>query len=352
MKPESLKKRTILAVDDKLENLKVLIKYLEDSGFDLMVAQNGEEALKNVERIIPDMILLDVLMPGIDGFETCRRVKANETTRDIPIIFMTALTETVDKVRGFKAGAVDYLTKPLQYEEVLARVNAHMTIRKFQQQLQEQNVLLQQMNTQLEEKDRIKNEYVSRVTHDIKGHLSTIQSCLYLGIDESSGLLNEKQADLLGRALNRTLQLTKFEKELLNLTQMRLVGKQEMTTLSLADCISKAITNMEGKVKDKSIKVNTNIDSSIGHMIGDEFSIDEMITNLLSNAIKYTPENKTVRVEAKDCCDHVQIDISDTGIGMYRTGLFGNWVSERFLLVKLLNLEKSKGTERWELSQI
>ena len=143
MNLESSKNRTILAVDDKLKNLKVLINYLVDSGFELMVAQSGEEAFQHIKRVIPDMILLDVLMPGIDGFETCRRLKESKTTRDIPVIFMTALTDTVDKVRGFEAGAIDYLTKPLQHEEVLARVNAHMTTREFQQQLQEKNVVLQ-----------------------------------------------------------------------------------------------------------------------------------------------------------------------------------------------------------------
>lgn len=153
-------KGTILAVDDKLENLKVLIKYLEDSGFELMVAQSGEEAFKHIDSIVPDMILLDVLMPGIDGFETCRRLKENETTQDIPVIFMTALTETVDKVKGFEVGAVDYLTKPLQHEEVLARVKAHMTIREFQQQLQEQNVLLQQKNIELK-------KYTDKINADI-----------------------------------------------------------------------------------------------------------------------------------------------------------------------------------------
>ena len=146
MKPKLSQKRTVLAVDDKLENLKVLMKHLEDSGFGLMVAQTGEEALKHVQRITPDIILLDVLMPGLDGFETCRRLKENETTQDIPVIFMTALTETVDKVKGFEVGAVDYLTKPLHNEEVLARVNTHLTIREFQQQLLDQNVLLQQKN--------------------------------------------------------------------------------------------------------------------------------------------------------------------------------------------------------------
>ncbi|MCP4673527.1 MAG: response regulator [Desulfobacula sp.] len=147
MKLESSDKRTILAVDDKLENLKVLIRYLEASGFELMVAQSGEEAFQHIERMIPDMILLDILMPGIDGFETCQRLKANEATKDIPVIFMTALTDTLDKVKGFEHGAVDYLTKPLQLEEVLARVNAHMATRESQQQLQKKNILLQQKIT-------------------------------------------------------------------------------------------------------------------------------------------------------------------------------------------------------------
>ena len=147
MNSESSKNRTILAVDDKIENLKVLIKYLEDSGFELMVAQSGEEAFEHIQHIVPDLILLDVLMPGIDGFETCRRLKQNRNTQHIPVIFMTALADIVDKVKGFEAGAIDYLTKPLQHEEVLARVNAHMNTVEFQQQLQEKNVLLQQKIT-------------------------------------------------------------------------------------------------------------------------------------------------------------------------------------------------------------
>jgi PAS domain S-box-containing protein len=155
MSSESAVSKTILAVDDKLENLKILIKYLEDSGYELMVARSGEEALQHVDRITPDIILLDVLMPGIDGFETCIRLKQNKATKNIPVIFMTALTDTVDKVKGFEVGAADYLTKPLQHEEVLARINTHLSIRKFQQQLQKQNTLLQQKNSLLKKQ---KNE--------------------------------------------------------------------------------------------------------------------------------------------------------------------------------------------------
>ena len=127
----------ILIVDDDPASVNVLIKYLQSAGFRTLAAPGGERALRQLKLAQPDLILLDVLMPGIDGFETCCRLKEQEAFRDIPVIFMTALSDTVDKVKGFEVGAVDYITKPLQHEEVLARINAHLTIRKLQQQLRE-----------------------------------------------------------------------------------------------------------------------------------------------------------------------------------------------------------------------
>lgn len=134
----------ILIVDDTPTNLRMLCDFLTNSGFEVLVATDGESALEQTVYAQPNLILLDVLMPGIDGFETCRRLKANPSTKDIPVIFMTALGETVDKVRGFQVGAVDYVTKPIQPEEVLARITNHLTIQNLQNQLQEQNLRLQQ----------------------------------------------------------------------------------------------------------------------------------------------------------------------------------------------------------------
>lgn len=139
-------KPTILIVDDDPGSLNMFMRYLHEAGFKTMIAPNGERALQQLELARPDMILLDVLMPGMNGFETCRRLKAREATRDIPVIFMTALSETVEKLQGFEVGGVDYLTKPVQHEEVLARINAHLTIRRLQQRLQEQNTLLEEQN--------------------------------------------------------------------------------------------------------------------------------------------------------------------------------------------------------------
>ena len=144
MNAEGHEKAALLIVDDTPTNLEILVDFFADAGFEVYVATSGEHALSQVIEVPPDLILLDVMMPGIDGFETCRRLKANAETKDIPVIFMTALSDTSDKVKGFTVGAVDYVTKPLQQEEVLARVNTHLTIRNLQQHLQESNTSLQQ----------------------------------------------------------------------------------------------------------------------------------------------------------------------------------------------------------------
>ena len=224
------------------------------------------------------------------------------------------------------------------FVEAVARQINFVQKNLFFTQLEKQERALREANTQLKEKDRIKDEYVSRVTHDIKGHLAAIQSCLYIAGDESSGPLNDKQSDFMGRAQRRTTQLTNFVKELLNLTQMRLSGRIKMEAFSLKDSISKALATVARKAMDKSITVTSNVEPSMGQITGDEFSINEMLTNLLFNAIKYTPEKETVHLEAKTRDDCVQIDITDTGIGIPADEL-GNVFDEFF---RASNAKKSE----------
>jgi signal transduction histidine kinase len=128
----------ILMVDDIPTNLKVLGEALQCQGWKALMAADGESAIEQVEYLHPDLILLDVMMPGIDGFETCRRLKANPNTQDVPVIFMTALSDSVDKVRGLELGAVDYITKPFQQEEVIARVKLHLRLSQLTHQLEQQ----------------------------------------------------------------------------------------------------------------------------------------------------------------------------------------------------------------------
>jgi len=135
---------TLLIVDDKPANLGVLFDCLTAADFKVLVAQDGPSAITQAQRARPDLILLDILMPGMDGYETCRQLKALEATREIPIIFMTALSEIRHKVMAFDVGGVDYVTKPFQQEEVLARVRTHLNLQRLQRALREQNARLQQ----------------------------------------------------------------------------------------------------------------------------------------------------------------------------------------------------------------
>jgi DNA-binding response OmpR family regulator len=151
---------TVLIVDDTPDNLGVLSEWLEESGIETMTALSGERALELVKHAKPDLILLDVLMPYMDGFETCLQLKENPNTRNIPVIFITALMDTTSKIKGFSTGAVDYVAKPVQREEVLARVHTHLTISRLQKQLSEQNIELQRRNATL-------NEFTRAAAHDL-----------------------------------------------------------------------------------------------------------------------------------------------------------------------------------------
>ncbi|HZW25630.1 MAG TPA: EAL domain-containing protein [Gallionella sp.] len=141
---------TILIVDDTPANLGVVVDSLEEGRFRVLIARDGAEALQRAAFVKPDIILLDVMMPGMDGFEVCRRLKAQESTRDIPVLFMTALTEIRDKLAGFEAGGVDYVTKPVQIDEVMARVNTHINLRNMRRQVESQNLLLRSYRESLE----------------------------------------------------------------------------------------------------------------------------------------------------------------------------------------------------------
>jgi len=142
----------VLMVDDNPTNLQVLQATLEGQGYRLLAARDGASALAVAAKAAPDLILLDIMMPGMDGYEVCRRLKSDPATCDIPVIFLSALEQTEDKVKGLQLGAVDYITKPFQPAEVIARVNTHLTLRCLQRQLRDANAALTELNQNLEKK--------------------------------------------------------------------------------------------------------------------------------------------------------------------------------------------------------
>ena len=171
-------------------------------------------------------------------------------------------------------------------------------------------------NIKLKEQDRLKNEYVSRVTHDIKGHLAAIQSCLDVVINKMVGPLNEEQENFVSRAHKRTKNLSVFVKTLLRLTQIRLSHEMDRKEFPLKESIDASLHSVRRTAEQKSIKLSSHISPDITTIFGNQFSIEELITNLLLNAIKYTPNNKTVEVQALDSDGFAQIKIIDTGIGI------------------------------------
>ena len=187
----------ILLVDDTPTNLAVLSESIQDQGWKTLFATDGETAIEQAEYARPDLILLDVMMPGIDGFETCRRLKASSDTQNIPIIFMTALSESTDKVKGLKLGAVDYITKPFQQEEVVTRVGM---------QLQ-----LHQMNHQLAHKNELLNEKIKEQ-------------------NRTEAQLQQLTQDLEQRVQHRTAELTEVLEDLKQ-TQVHLVQSEKMSSL-------------------------------------------------------------------------------------------------------------------------
>ena len=182
--------------------------------------------------------------------------------------------------------------------------------------LRQQEQAYREANIQLKHKDRVKDEYVERVTHDIKGHLAAIQSCLGVLADNMVGPLSERQREFVNRAHNRTKKLSLFVKTLLKLTQLRLSERLEKDAFLLSDPVCSAIESVQARARDKSVNLDSNIQATGGRISGNRFSIEEMIANLLLNAIKYTPANGTVRINLTDRNDKLLIEIADTGIGI------------------------------------
>lgn len=315
-------KDTLLIVDDMPDNISVLLAFLSKSGFKVLVTPNGEQGIKTAEYARPDLILLDVMMPGIDGFEVCQRLKAQTGTRDIPIIFMTALADTVDKVKGFTLGAADYITKPIQQEEVLARVTTHLNLHKLQRQLQtqkqqlhEQNQLLQeeinarmqienslqqtaimlsertwqleQQTTELEKRNMELDAFAHTVAHDLKNPLNAVISLtdLLLSTCPTDNPPNSKWKERLQWVAHAGQKMLSIVNALL-----LLAGISKQTTIIIEPLdMTQIVKQMIQQQVDTFAEVQCGISvpehwpSALGYTPW----VEEIWANYLSNGLKY-----------------------------------------------------------------
>jgi two-component system, sensor histidine kinase and response regulator len=329
----TLTQNTILIVDDIQENVSVLYRFLTDEGFKTLVAKNGEQVFKILKLTRPDLILLDVMMPpGIDGFEVCKILKSQEQTKNIPVIFMTALTDTVDKVKGFELGAADYVTKPIQQREVLARINAHLNLYKLQKQLAEKNKTLQQQNETLEtvvealqqaklaaeEANLTKSQFLANMSHELRTPMNAIIGYSELLKEEAEDLHVDELITDLDKINLAGKHLLELINDILDISKIE-TGKMAFcpTTFEIQSLLNEIINLIQFQIKGNHLEVSCSQD--IGTMQTDQVKLQQILFNLLSNANKFT-QNGLIKLivskEDEQPIEQIHFTVTDTGIGM------------------------------------
>jgi two-component system, sensor histidine kinase and response regulator len=292
---------TILIVDDTPANLGVLVETLGAAGYQLMVAEDGEEALAQTIQIQPDLILLDVMMPGIDGFETCRRLKARASTREVPVLFMTALNETADKVKAFAAGGVDYITKPIEHEEALARVRTHLALRKLRRELQDQLAL--------------KERFMRMAGHDLRSPLCLILMAADLARRHAAIPGSPPPTKYLENIAESATQMRRIIDTFLELrvpsAHGSVDGRVDLNLLGHA-----VVRQHTPAAERKQIALATELSPTLPLARCDAALAYQAFTNLTSNALKFTPPSGTVTLRTRIAGERVRVEVHDTGPGV------------------------------------
>jgi len=329
----------VLAVDDILQNLQVLGAILMDEGYEVSIAQSGIEALEALEHDTPDLILLDVMMPNMTGFEVCEKIKQNPTLAAIPIIFLTAKSEIEDIVRGFKLGGVDYITKPFNKDELLVRINTHLNLKFARDLIIKQNTRLEQLNLE-------KNEFLGIAAHDLKNPLTAIKGLSEVLADPNSVLDKDEILDFSKMILHSSEFMFQIIIDLLDINAIE-EGKinfniEEIDAFELLKLVS---NKFRMRAEDKRIKLNLIPNNDTLHAFADPGRCQQILDNLVSNAIKFSPFDRNIWIAASKTVDekYIKIEVKDEGPGISEDDmkkLFGKFTR---LSARPTNNENSTG---------
>ena len=298
----------ILVVDDNPANLQLLSGMLKRSGFKARPVTSGELALQAARRAPPDLILLDVSMPDMDGYELCRILKADEALKEIPVLFISAHGETADKVKGFAAGGVDYVTKPFQVEEVEARVAAHIELRR-------QRRLIQESLDKLRRLEDLRDNLVHMIVHDLRSPLMGLSGCMQALQMTEGQALSERARKLLTEARTAADKLTEMVSSLLDVSRMEAHAmKLSLRECDLADVILITVKKVEPLQGGR--QVATLLPEDPVRVTCDPDLIHRVIQNLLTNAYQFTPEASHIRVGATQEGQSVTLFVEDDGPGI------------------------------------
>ena len=302
----------ILVVDDAPANLQVISGLLKGHGYRVRLSPSGKLALHAARQEPPDLILLDVNMPELSGYEVAEELKKDPALRDIPIIFLSALQDTVDKVRAFAAGAVDYVTKPFQFEEVEARVRTHLALRRLQAELEQRRQSLEQANHELHKLQELRDNLTHMIVHDLRSPLSAIIANLDLIAREKS--LSRTGADSLVDARSSSSTLVRMVSSMLDVSRME-AGQLELVR---SDCeLGLLCQDAVRQVRVPGTDVACVVDAAEPLVVSaDKELLVRVVENLLGNAFKFAPEGDTVRVGITRVAAGARVTVADHGPGV------------------------------------
>ena len=309
----------ILIVDDNPTNLSVLFEYLEESGYEIAVARSGENAIQQLEHVQPGLILLDILLPGIDGFETCRRLKANPDTKDIPIIFITALTDEIDKVKGFLAGGEDYITKPFHHEEVLVRINSHLTIRQLQIQIEDQQDRLNKQEEIIAQKDRkiqgllaTEDNLLSCISNELQHPLNSLLGFARLIHEHIDDYSREEIISNVQRLRHTAEELHGLNENLLMWLKIQRGSiEYQPKPVAIDEIVAYNILAFSSEAEQKGIAVRSSLQEKT-IVYADYNMLNAVIRNLLVNVMKFTAKGGTINVSVNNTETSMEISISNS----------------------------------------
>jgi signal transduction histidine kinase len=310
-------KGNILIVDDTPNNLRLLSSMLTKQGYEVRSAISGSVALMAVRTVPLDLILLDISMPKMNGYEVCEQLKSDPKTCDIPVIFLSALSEPLDKVQAFQVGGVDYITKPFQVEEVLVRVENQLMLRRMQMELQQAKTEALRALGQEQELNRLKSEFISMISHDFRTPLTSIQGFAELlrygnGTKPLPPEVCDRYFDKINAAVEHMLYL---------LDEVLMIGSIDVGKMQCQP----TPTDLEPFCRDiyEALLLNDNMQHTVEFSCQgcttaciDQTLLNRILTNLLSNAVKYSPAHSPIYLNL-DCDDKtITFEIRDEGIGI------------------------------------
>ncbi len=305
----------ILVVDDTPANLKLLAGMLKERGYRVRPVPSGRLAMQAVQAELPDLILLDITMPEMSGYEVCEQLKAEPASRDVPVLFISALDETIDKIKAFAVGGLDYITKPFQFEEVEARVQTHLKLRRLQVEVEQQNRKLQASYDQLRELETLRDNLTSMVVHDLRSPLLGLTGYLEMLDTDAGPKLSVAERSILSDARDIGLVLAGMVNSLLDVSRLE-QGKMplQQTTADLDTLVQAAFSSLGSLTAQVSL-VHTKQPTPL-RVTCDAGLVTRVIANLVGNAVKFTPEGSLVTVAVERCGAGVRFSVVDCGGGI------------------------------------